>query len=1255
MNMNKKWILATSFTLLGLGAFLAIQSVGGVKHDKVIAEDATYTTVLSSANPVISGQAYTDLGAQPWFKGDSASGVTWNNGSGKVAIAKHGYIQNLSPINGIKSVKVDMVSGSVTLYHFWSEPADLEQAEYEDVTFNSTGTHTYSGALPNRFRIIANEDSVINSITIKYSCAAGAEDEHTEVFDQGLENGYFDAGSIGTYARTAFITDDTCDEESSRSLKLTFAGTTNNYVSFSTQKNTNKKLTSANPDFSHSLVSFKAKFSEDILNQDISVCAIGSGWADSSYIKANRNEYLDNGWQSYSLDLSKYDFAGNTSGIRLNIRPEGIDSTNKTNAYVLLDDVQIEYTANRASNYGLESAIDSWENMNHDINFEKTSYSFDTNTKFGQNSKSSLALRPKNSGTAGPDMKCCTVFSFDSDELFQDFDLSKGKLSFNFKSFATTNPSKVYLGIFQGWGSGEIAYASYYGTYVRDGWYYVEIDLSTITVASSTAIRLSIGWEVTSADTEKARMWIDNLHYEENPVTETVSEGWENMKRDTGWEASNGAVNATKSYAITTSETSKSSLRLSWSAHVGSSNANFVCLSPESEHMEFDATSGTLEAKFMFSGPITNKNIRLVLVDSDWKGARYNIPLTPIGNGWFQLKVDMSTISNYLAFAADGEYDGLGIIRLGFGFNGLNASNVASTVIYLDDVFYTASTPTYADASTKSNGSIWQAYDNEQILQDTAPISGRGISSSNPLHFESLKNETESAQLMINVHGLHGIDAFNFRVPNLYSESGAKISSSNIEVLAAKYIQVTKDSAEEKHTGWPGAGWYPDALVPIDNLIAAGENSIPNADGYTKDHEQSIWVNVTVPKDIRAGTYTGTGVLTLDGTNYAIPMEVIVHKATLPDYRTNKNLYLTWFDQVEKAIGHDNYNRYTRDSYLNYFFDKGINAGAYREGDWGSEPESFAEFYGARVAGNDKITAYRSPFHDGDYGYDEIYDYFDALITKNIEMVEAGQDVDFFEKLITNHNDEPSTAAEWQETREFNTAFQTAINALKDRLNDYPDLKASFVDQINVVAFNQARNTNNYDALTTPCPTYDYLNDAEDREAYHENFNHVWWYGCIVPLLPYPTFHLDGNITGIRMLTYMQYNYDIQGSVYWNLTYMQRKDYSEVVDVDVWSDPLTWGKGAGEGRLCYPGIRYGIVGPISTQRLEEVAASFDDYEYFALIEDKLGSRAATVSQLSSIMHFSSFFTGTQLVINSSNASNFVTYRHNLLNYIDSLY
>ena len=108
----------------------------------------------------------------------------------------------------------------------------------------------------------------------------------------------------------------------------------------------------------------------------------------------------------------------------------------------------------------------------------------------------------------------------------------------------------------------------------------------------------------------------------------------------------------------------------------------------------------------------------------------------------------------------------------------------------------------------------------------------------------------------------------------------------------------------------------------------------------------------------------------------------------------------------------------------------------------------------------------------------------------------------------------------------------------------------------------------------------------------------IWWYGCMNPKVPYPTYHLDDDLITSRVLSWMQYDYGIEGNLYW-----VTNDYN--VGRDVWTNPEVETACPGDGYLIYPGREYGINGPISTLRLESIREGNEDYEYFWLFEQKI--------------------------------------------------
>lgn len=1274
MDKKRAFLGGLSVAALTLIAVGVTFNIGKGTKNLTSAETNTMIT-LSSSNPVSSGTALTKNGSSIWFKGDSSSGVTWNNGSNKVAIAANGYIQSLSALHGIQSVTVNLVSGSLDLYHGFVEPSDLDTPMYGiDKTFSSTATYAYTGTLPNRVRLRATQDTVVTSIVIQYDCVSAESDSNVETLDYGLENSYIDSGSIGTYATTSYVTGvgNTYSKESKRALRLDFKNTTNNYVSLNTSKNKTKNLADELPDVSNAIVSFKAKYSDNINNYDMSLSAVGSDWNHSSYIKMNRGFYDKDGWYSYSLDLSNVNFGLTSEIIRINVRPDGVNTDNKSTAYVILDDIEIKKSANTLK-AKYETISEGLENMSRDTGWENTYVSYDRANTFGRTSTNSLEVRPGYKSKNGT-LKWFVSLSPEScSDFFEtiDEDFSSGILSFNYKPIRVTNPTSVTVAFYKDWDTSKVV--SLNGTYIKDGWYRYEYNLSNLGYEEGTLpIRINLGFDVDDTKLDSSKVYFDNIKIIPSGQ-EDMTLGLENMTRDTGWEST--TVSVDRNYVA--SDTSTNSMKLTWnnSKTINNTNKGFVVLSPQAAGLTISGNSGILEAKFLYSSEFTVRTVRLVLVDSSWNAARYNINVSPLGNGWYYLKQDMSSLPTPVS--SDSSYTGESLIRIGFGFNQLSDIDRTTATVWMDDVFYTSR----ENSSAASDAIIWQAYNTENILQGESVTSGRQVSESQPLVFSDLQNGTDSTQLMIRANS--AISSYSFKAGTLYSDSGAQLYASDFEVLVEKYVYIGTDSAEKKggSYGWKGAGYYPDALVPIDRIIKKNENTI------SANKQQGLWINVNIPATQKAGTYTGYGVLTLNGVEFNVPMEVTVYNAYLSEKNNNRSCFLTWDDHFQYGEGADRTNSQMYDAYYYFLNDRRICPGNNRWWNSGTY-EEFANTFYEKIMLNDKVSTYRIPADKE--SYDDIYGYLNALIEKNIEVWDSGEHINFFDKAIFYLNDEPlqpqkntssadgkESISEWNDVKQSQTYIHNAQTALQYKLDDYPELKAGLLDVRNVLTTNvdyatitggtysyygtkTYPNYFNDTYMDTPCPTFDHLNNASERASYLSTFDHLWFYGCLLPNLPYPGYHIDSTLIAQRMITWMQYSYGIEGSVYWATNYCLRKDTDTYVTPDVWTDAYTLGYSAGDGRLVYPGVTYDIYGPITSMRLENIRNSFQDYEYFLMIDamideyNQTHSTAYTSCNDLLASYTANMFSGTQVTA-SFKSNTFNSYRTTLLSIIENLY
>lgn len=115
----------------------------------------------------------------------------------------------------------------------------------------------------------------------------------------------------------------------------------------------------------------------------------------------------------------------------------------------------------------------------------------------------------------------------------------------------------------------------------------------------------------------------------------------------------------------------------------------------------------------------------------------------------------------------------------------------------------------------------------------------------------------------------------------------------------------------------------------------------------------------------------------------------------------------------------------------------------------------------------------------------------------------------------------------------------------------------------------------------------------------------VWWYICVHPRHPYANWFIEYPAIEARLIMgMMAWEYQPDGFLYyaWNVlnpTPQARQD--KLIDdgpLCQWNPAsfLSWN---GDGRLFY----YGIDGPVSTIRLENLTDGLEDYEYFWVLQD----------------------------------------------------
>jgi len=497
---------------------------------------------------------------------------------------------------------------------------------------------------------------------------------------------------------------------------------------------------------------------------------------------------------------------------------------------------------------------------------------------------------------------------------------------------------------------------------------------------------------------------------------------------------------------------------------------------------------------------------------------------------------------------------------------------------------------------------LWWAYNTENFMQDMEYDYDRDST----LRLYGIKGDVESVQLMITPD--KDVIEFDFSMGDIATQSGAVISADCFEIYAEHYMEIMSSYNPESFFGN-----YPDALIPMENYRFRRYNSI-NA-----GKNQGIWLNLNIPADAQAGTYTGMGKLTLDAEEYNVPVELTVYDVTMPEEVHPQSSYLIWYDFVASGEGTADQEIY--DSYYWFLANKRIMPdlpGPHITNNYGV----YVDYVAENLAENPKIPCYALPYAvhvvEGVNHLDEdgVLDILNRLADKNIELRKAGNEtVDLFKKAyyyLGSICDEPDSPEDFELVRESDLIISNAKFTVAEKLNDYPDLKESLLSlkHIVTVAYSQELvGTDTVGGVQTWCPKFRFFHSEAQRQEYAERQNsqqrlkgeNVWWYGCLDPRAPYPTYHLDDNLISSRVISWMQYDYGIEGDLYWCVNW-----YTSHSGVrDVWTDAETVPETPGDGYLLYPGREFGVKGPISTLRLESIRESREDYEYFWLFAEKI--------------------------------------------------
>lgn len=551
-------------------------------------------------------------------------------------------------------------------------------------------------------------------------------------------------------------------------------------------------------------------------------------------------------------------------------------------------------------------------------------------------------------------------------------------------------------------------------------------------------------------------------------------------------------------------------------------------------------------------------------------------------------------------------------------------------------------------ALAEDSCTIWSAPFTEKIKREDkyeqASYGGAAI------NVDAARAESEAAQLVItaNKNSTYSLTAADL---SLEGNPEVKFSADNIDVYSALYTNVS--SLYNGRVRQLAKGYYPDGMLPYSAAVKSGVNTI------SASNNQSLYFDFNIPWNQPAGKYVGSFTVTVGGQDYNVPVTLSVRDLMVETDVSTKSCFLDdWTYYLGEYEGsqrmQDLYHKALMDYRLcpsklvtdsrntqedaEYYAEKAVELYKY-----GSDEEKFGE-------GADRFTNFTVPVSLS--GEDQFCQQFN-LYLHEFAKVSCRENVNFIERTIVYCVDEPEmyNASEWVRTvdgwykagklsaaayLEQNRTFYKSEYGAKDEFID--ELVASVADIHNVITQGYMEK---YEGIVeTWCPLFDSYDYEPNVEKYNEtNPDEKWWYGCVIPMAPYPTYNIDDLGISPRVVGWLQSIYGVKGNLYWAVNsyaaYKNENGYAYRYQEDYYDQAAIYDLCSGEGYLFRPGKMYGVDGPLPTTRLTAVRDGLEEYELlenikaiYAETEEKIGVRCDAVNTIRDLI--SSICTGMQV-------------------------
>ncbi|MDD3469227.1 MAG: DUF4091 domain-containing protein, partial [Thermoguttaceae bacterium] len=525
------------------------------------------------------------------------------------------------------------------------------------------------------------------------------------------------------------------------------------------------------------------------------------------------------------------------------------------------------------------------------------------------------------------------------------------------------------------------------------------------------------------------------------------------------------------------------------------------------------------------------------------------------------------------------------------------------------------------------------------------------------VQLQACRGDREAAQLIVYANGrTTAADGTITFTPGKYPENlngmtatmgdlvglehpDAKIDAQNVSLSWVRYHWV-----EHPTDATCVRDWWPDALVPMRPIDCPfGEN-------------QPLWIEIAVPRGIPADTYTGTVTVKAKagGENAPrdwqtqIPVQIKVWNFDLPEepmLESGYGLSPTWIYAYHNITSETD-KRAVLDLYLQALSENRICV-------YNPVP---LDGFSVKFIVDGKNSRAKFDFSKWDAAMERAFEKYHC---KNFSLPIQGMGGGTFQSRT-----EPSLEGFGEDTPEYQAMFQSYVTQLEAHLIekgwidrayvywfDEPEPKdyafvqkgmeriKKYAPRIRTMLTEEPGSPEFADCVDLWCPISNMFNQ-EKADTQMDKGQKFWWYVCCGPKAPYCTEFTDHPATELRIWFWQAWQRKITGSLIWHTNWWTSDTAFPNGYQDPYADPMCYTSGYGiepgtkafwgngDGRFLYPPEECNVPGaaknadgspravvapPVRSIRLAMIREGSDDYEYLAILRDRIATARAKLA------------------------------------------